>query len=250
MNSVNPSLQLIVNNTRASCPPGRLRPGPELLSAIEVFYGLNPDERRNIAALCHLRHYRGGQMVHCQGDAGQDICFVVSGRLQASTFSVNGRQVILHDIGSGGMFGELSAIDGEPRYAHVIAVDDSLVCYMSDQAFARVRQTHPAVMVATIKHLAATVRQMASRVYEASALSVSDQVRATLLRLALKNRHNNSAVISPPPTHTEIGNSIGKARESVTRELNKLQRMGLVERTADSLIVTDIERLQTLQQCA
>ncbi|MBT6274959.1 MAG: winged helix-turn-helix domain-containing protein [Chromatiales bacterium] len=61
---------------------------------------------------------------------------------------------------------------------------------------------------------------------------------------------NNAAQILPSPRHADIAARVGTHREGVTRELNELQRMGLVDRRAGdgarALVVTDVQRLRQL----
>jgi predicted transcriptional regulator len=49
--------------------------------------------------------------------------------------------------------------------------------------------------------------------------------------------------IVPAPTHAEIANRVGTHREAVTRELNRLLQIGIIERRRDSLLVKDVDRL-------
>ncbi len=65
------------------------------------------------------------QVVVAEGSQGRDVYLVLSGRLLFSLVSPQGREVILSDMGPGEMFGELSAIDGQPRSTNVTAIEDS-----------------------------------------------------------------------------------------------------------------------------
>ena len=58
----------------------------------------------------------------------------------------------------------------------------------------------------------------------------------------------NGAHIVPAPTHVEIASRVSTRREAVTHELNRLSRIGLVTRSGDALLVTDIERLAQMVQ--
>ena len=59
----------------------------------------------------------------------------------------------------------------------------------------------------------------------------------------LAQRQGKSARIVPAPTHVEIASRISSHREAVTRELNRLSRIGLTERQGSALIVKDVDRL-------
>jgi CRP/FNR family transcriptional regulator, cyclic AMP receptor protein len=80
-------------------------------------------------------------------------------------------------------------------------------------------------------------------VFEFSALHVDNRIQAEVLRLAtLAGRVGKGARIVPAPTHVEIASRVSTHGEAVTRELNRLSQIGLVTRSGNALLVTDIER--------
>ncbi len=91
------------------------------------------------------------------------------------------------------------------------------------------------------------LRVLTERVFEFSALGAKNRLHAELLRLAREYMEDdNSAAISPIPTHSEIGQRITSHREAVTRELSAMSRLGLVTREGSALIVPDVARLERL----
>ena len=85
------------------------------------------------------------------------------------------------------------------------------------------------------------------RVYQYGALDVKDRVRMEVLRLARKSMSNeDTAAISNFPTHREIANRVNTHREAVTRELNELTRMGLIEQNQRVLTVKTVAGLTEL----
>ena len=153
----------------------------------------------------------------------------------------------LADQTAGEMFGELGAIDGEPRSAHVMALEDSLLASMSRETFWEVLEGYPEVAAFTLKRLAGLVRLLSERVFEFSALAVRNRIHAELLRLARENLHaDNTAVISPSPTHADIASRISTHREAVTREYHDLAEAGVIEQRRGELVICDVERLETM----
>jgi CRP/FNR family cyclic AMP-dependent transcriptional regulator len=58
--------------------------------------------------------------------------------------------------------------------------------------------------------------------------------------------NDDVATIHNFPTHREIANRVNTHREAVTRELNKLTRLGLIEQSQRVLTVTSVLQLQKL----
>jgi CRP-like cAMP-binding protein len=122
---------------------------------------------------------------------------------------------------------------------------------MSYGSFWFVLHHYPAVTEVILKRLSHKVRQLCQRVYEVCAMPVKNRVHMELLRLAL--RHDiidNRVVIDPAPTHNDIANHIGTHREAVSREIAQLKTSGIVDRSCNALIISDLEGLRRLVQSA
>lgn len=216
----------------------------ETLGGIELFENLPPRDLKALAKRCLWRRYTADQHIVGHLDKTRDVFFIVEGRVRAIIYSLAGKEITFRDIGAGDMFGEFSAIDGQPRSAHVIALTDSLTASMSADEFWRVLRGYPIVAEATLKRLTKQLRVLSERVFEFSALTVKNRIHAELLRLARDHlRGENTAAISPVPTHADIASRVSTHREAVTRELNDLKRAGLIERRHGVLIIRDVEHL-------
>jgi CRP-like cAMP-binding protein len=100
------------------------------------------------------------------------------------------------------------------------------------------------VAQALLPQLVTKIRALTNRVYEFSTLAVNNRIQAELLRLAsLGTRQGKAAQIVPAPTHVEIASRVSTHREAVTRELNRLARIGIIERKRGALLVKDVDRL-------
>jgi CRP-like cAMP-binding protein len=145
------------------------------------------------------------------------------------------------------MFGEISAIDSQPRSLSVVALTEMLVAIMPAYVFRELLREYHQSATAMMLRLTTLVRCLSDRVVEFSTLGVRDRIRVELLRLARKSSPGqNTAVIFPVPTHTEIANRISTHREAVTRELGNLCRAGLLERHKGSLVIRDVDKLSTI----
>ncbi len=214
--------------------------GEENLSGIELFGDLSARDAEALGKMCQWRRFDAHQQIIGHQDASSDVFFIVSGKVRAVIYSLAGKEVTFSDMGAGKAFGEISAIDGKPRSVSVIALVDTLVATMPAHDFIQVLHDHPEVSIKFLKQLAGMVRTLSDRVFETSALSVKNRIHAELLRLARGHvREDNSAVISPAPTHADIASRVGIQRETVTRALNELGRDGLIARQDGTLVIND-----------
>jgi CRP-like cAMP-binding protein len=221
----------------------------ETLCGIDMFAGLDTASRETIAKLCEGRRFDTRQQILSQSDSDCEAFFIVSGAVKIGVYSDTGKEIIFRELRAGRMFGELSAIDNQPRSAHVTALEDTAVVVLASEHFRSVTSEYPLVAGRVMQFLCSIVRSLSIRVYEHDALPVNSRVHAELLRLAYENMVDGKrAEISPTPTHVEFAAHIGTHREAVTKELNKMRKMGLVERMGRTLVVHDVTAIEHLSR--
>ena len=221
--------------------------GERSFETVPLFGPLGPDERAKLARACAWRTYRNHEQIFDRLDTGRDVFFVASGKARIVNYSFSGREISFTDLGPGDFFGELAAIDGQPRSASVVTVGETLVAAMPAGVFSRVVSEHPDIAMAMIGHLAGMVRRATERIMELSTVGANNRVHAELLRLAATAGEDvNAAVISPIPTHSDIASRVSTTRETVARVLSELNRDGLVKRRGDRLLIADLARLEDM----
>jgi CRP/FNR family cyclic AMP-dependent transcriptional regulator len=219
----------------------------ETLAGVKLFEQLSLEQRKEVAAHCELHQFAKGQEIVHERDPTKDVYFVVSGKVRATILSRSGKEVSFRDIAASEVFGDLAALDGMPRSSSVVALADSSIVSMSASNFWMILHNYPSVSAATLIGLTDLIRKLSARVVEFSTLGVKNRIHAELLRLArAQHCDGNSANIAPAPTHAEISARISSNREAVTRELNHLEAVGLIERAGGSIVVVDVARLSRM----
>lgn len=214
---------------------------------LKIFEALPDEKYRQVESMIRWRTYQRNTEIVSYGEKGTDVFFVGKGHVRTTMFSVLGKEIAFQDLFDGEIFGELSALDGLPRSASVVAIDPSDIGIMSSRDFAEVRGRYPEVSDALMRRLVGIIRRLTDRVYVYDALSVRDRVRKEILHLAQQHMTGpNTAVIPYMPKHAEIANRIDTHREAVTRELNVLSQKGLIRRSNRELTVTDVAGLAEL----
>lgn len=219
------------------------------LANIQILDGLGAAERATLEAACQWRQYAEQQQIIDQRSDSRDVFFVSKGRVRVVIYSVGGREIIFDDIGPGGVFGELAAIDGDPRSANVIALEDTVVAVLPQRAFVELLQRNSDVSFTIMKRLVQVIRGSDDRIIDLSTLGAHNRVMAELLREARSGAGKEGpAVISPLPPHTDIASRASTTRETVSRVLSELTQNGVIERERDTLTILDIDRLEAMVQ--
>lgn len=217
------------------------------LAGIEIFNGLCPETLRRLESRCRWQTYRAGKEIVAFSGTATDVYFLTAGRVRVVVRASPGKDVHYRTIEPGGVFGEYAAIDGQPRSASVEMVETSTVACMPAREFRHAIEDEPAIAMALLRALITECRRLTHRVLEFSTLAVRNRVQAELLRLA--GQHGcatGRAVIRPAPTHAAIAAQVSTHREAVTRELNRLRKLGIVTTEAGGLVICDVPRLEEM----
>ncbi|MFL7900204.1 Crp/Fnr family transcriptional regulator [Azospirillum argentinense] len=222
--------------------------GASRLDEITLLSPLSAEERAAVARQCRWRRFHANEQVIDHQGESRDVALVVQGRVRVLSHSPAGREISFDDIEAGGFLGEMAAIDGLPRSASAMALEEgTLIAFLAPRPFQELVSGHPDLAMAVMRRLCRVVRIATDRVMELSTLGANNRVHAELLRLAKRGRvEGATAVIAPIPVHADIASRVSTARETVARVLNDLARDGLVERRADALVVRDLDRLEAL----
>lgn len=214
------------------------------LRSIRLLAGLPDAVLADIAQVAQFRRYRRGQTVVHREDPERDLCLISAGHVRVIMLSPSGREVRFRDIPAGGAFGEIAALDGQPRCATVMALEDTLLVRIGPDLLGPLLQRHWPVCERLLCGLALSLRHLTERVYELSALSVQQRLVTELLRQASPSLDDDPrAWLDPAPRHADLAATIGTTREQVSRELAALARDGLVRRERGRLCVLDLCRL-------
>ena len=194
---------------------------------------------------------RNGQVIIGHQDEASDVFIVLEGSLRVELFSVNGREIILADVGEGNLVGEFAALDEQPRSASVTATSNCRLASIPGPAFKQAVLANPQAAEWITTRLVSQIRLLTERIFELNSLAVRSRLHCELLRLSLDSGvEDNIAIVSPSPTHMQIANKIGTHREAVTRELQYLQSQGIIAKSGRKLTLRDVERLAEIVRAA
>ena len=217
------------------------------LGRIALFAECDTEELRSVGQKVLIRRHLADEALLGYLDESSEIYFVLEGQLRATIFSLDGRETIFRDINSGEFFGELSAIDEQPRSANVVTLTECLVATMTSRDFRSLVTTHPSVCEALLRHLARQVRDLSGRVFHLSTWTVKYRLYAELLRLGNYDQTTAARiVIKNLPTHSEIASRISTHREAVSKELSQLSKDGVIRQSGRTMTLLKPEVLAAI----
>jgi CRP/FNR family transcriptional regulator, cyclic AMP receptor protein len=218
-----------------------------LLVTIELLADLPDEQFAKLDKACSWNRYSAHEQIIDRDSETRDVFFIVEGRVRVSNYSLSGREITLDDLSEGAHFGELSAIDHQPRSASVMALEDCHLALLSPDRFAELCMENPQIGFRVMRSLAHIVRLSNERIMDLSTLAANNRVQAELLRQARNHMVDDlKAEIVPIPVHSDMASRVSTTRETVARVMNDLARRGLVKRQKDSMVVLDVDVLQDM----
>ncbi len=203
------------------------------LNGIRMLEGLSADVLAALAKGCTWRRFADHEQIIDRQSDSTDVFFVVEGRVRIVNYSLSGKEITLEDLDTGSHFGELSALDGQPRSASVMSLNNCLIAALPQERFLTLLRENAHITFRVLRALAGIIRNSTDRIMDLSTLAANNRVQADLLRQARSGLiGENQAEIRPIPVHGDIASRVSTTRETVARVLSDLARQNIIEKRA------------------
>lgn len=199
--------------------PAAAAPGAAALAAMS-------DALQALVERGESRRYRKGTLLIQEGDVGDTLFIILSGRLRAFSSGDNDREITYGVYGAGEYIGEMS-LDGGPRSASVITLEASSCAVVSRRSLERFIAERPEF---AFELLAKLIRRARAATLNARQLALNDVYgRLKALLVALVVAGDDSPKLAERLTHLEMAHRLGCSREMVSRLMKDLERGGYLQ---------------------
>jgi CRP/FNR family cyclic AMP-dependent transcriptional regulator len=196
----------------------------------------------------HIRRFRTGQALFTEGDQAERVFLIEGGWVIVTCGAPSGREIVLGLCGRGDVLGELSALDGKPRSATAVAVEEVEAIVAPGTVLTRaLEEAHAAHEL--IRVLAARLRDADRKRLEFAALDTLGRVSWRLLELSDRFGHetDEGTVVELPVSQEQLASWCGASREATVKALGALRAIGCIRTGRRSLVISDID---ALSRCA
>lgn len=132
-----------------------------------MFHTMNTRELKAVAAICNNHTFRPNEKIVTQGDVGETMFLIKSGKVTVTTENELGT-VQLASLSKGDNFGEMSMFDTEVRSATVTAVEECSVLSINGADLTDLLRAYPEIGIAVIKTFVQRIRLSNTRLQEMS----------------------------------------------------------------------------------
>jgi CRP/FNR family transcriptional regulator, cyclic AMP receptor protein len=209
------------------------------LKAVPFFTQLSEAELEIIRSLASEKNYPKNAIVLTEGEMGDSLYMIKSGKVKVFISDQDGREMILKILGPGDFFGEMSMIDKQPRSASVTTLETSHFLVLNHAAFEKCVERVPRIANMVMRVLAQRVREADKKIGTLAMMDVYGRVASTLLELSVYD--NGKLMVSEKLSQQDLANMVGASREMVNRILKDLADRGFISVESKSITIINQE---------
>jgi CRP/FNR family transcriptional regulator, cyclic AMP receptor protein len=193
-----------------------------------------------------IRDYGPNVTLFHQGDDAGPVLVLLDGRVKVVALTPGGREVIVAVRGPGDLLGEMSAFDGEPRSATVATLEPVQALLVPGSAFAAFLERRPRVALVILRMVAGRLRYADAQQADFATHDVVGRVAHRLVELCERFGEPGAEriEIELPLSQEELAAWTGASREAVSKALQLLRSLRIVETRRRRVAVLDLEALR------
>ena len=180
---------------------------------------------------------KGGTTIFEQGDEDDRLFILISGGLEVSVLSSEGRKLTVSLIRDTSIFGEVAVFDPGPRTASVRATEPSDLVYIRQSNLLSAMERDPAVGLYLFRLAGSRLRGVIDQLSEQVFLSPSARLAARLIHLADGPNDSGSMIRI---SQAELADMVGVTREAVSKTVSRWKRDNIVEVGRGTIRILDM----------
>jgi CRP-like cAMP-binding protein len=210
-----------------------------------IFRPLGPNVVAAVSQRLLLADYRPGQLIFAEGEPGDRLYIIASGKVKVACRAPGGREMVQAVLGPSDMCGELAVFDSGPRSSTATAVTEVRAMFAERAALRACITDHPEIAEQLLRVLARRLRRTIDNQVELMATDVPGRLARLLLQLGQQfgSQNDGAIYVSHDLTQEELAQLIGASRETVNQALTDFARRGWIQLSDKSVLILDSEHL-------
>lgn len=220
----------------------------EYLRKIPYFNTLNENSLKELNSITIIKEYEKGSTIFFEGDTGDAIYFVKSGKVKISKISQQGKEHIIKIMEEGNIFAESLLFIGGVYPATAEAIEDSVVIVLKNKDIENLILKNNEIALGIIKLMAKRLQNVAVIIENLALKDSLGRTVSILLTIArekgIKNKEGISIELNL--SRQDLANMVGTSRENVIRILSQLDKEDVIKLERHKIIIKDMDRLKNM----
>ncbi|KSZ56037.1 Crp/Fnr family transcriptional regulator [Rhodococcus pyridinivorans KG-16] len=217
----------------------------DVLARAAIFQGVEPFAVAALIKQLQPMDFPQGHVVFKEGEPGDRLYIIVSGKIKLGRRSPDGRENLLTIMGPSDIFGELSIFDPGPRTSTATTVTEVRAVSMDRDALKTWIYQRSEITEQLLRILARRLRRTNDNLADLIFTDVPGRIAKLLLNLAKRFGTQETGVlrVTHDLTQEELAQLVGASRETVNRALADFAHRGWLRVDGKSVLIFDAERL-------
>lgn len=180
----------------------------------------------------------------------ESIYYIKSGYIKQSTISKTGEEFIVNIYRPGSFFAISLALHHKKSSYSFETISDAELIKAPVQDIIGLLDTQPIIARELLGRITSGLNSLVSRMESLVFGSANQKVAAVLVQNAQRfgKKNGNSIIIELPLTHQQLASLTGLTRETVSIEMAKLKKIGVLNYKGKSITILNISALRSLSQ--
>ena len=207
----------------------------------EIFQTVEPSAVSGLTKHLHQVDFPRRQTVFAEGEPGDRLYIIISGKVKIGRRSPDGRDNLLTIMGPSDMFGELSIFDPGPRTSSATTITEVRAVSMDRDALRVWIADRPEIAEQLLRVLARRLRRTNNDLADLIFTDVPGRVAKQLLLLAQRfgTLEGGALRVTHDLTQDEIAQLVGASRETVNKALADFVHRGWIQLEGKSVLISD-----------
>ncbi len=207
---------------------------------------MSDDQLATLSKIALCMNFNRGEMIFQEGDKGNGIYIVATGKIKVFKLSLDGREQILHIYGPGHTFGEVPVFQGKSFPASAMTLEPSDIVFLPRDRFVALIAATPALGMNMLADLSRRLRDFTVQIEALSLKEVPARLAAYILTLSKEQK--NRSKVRLPISKAQLSNLIGTTPETVSRMFKKMGDAGLIQVQTRTIQIKDMDGLNDLSE--
>ena len=209
---------------------------------------LSKEEKERLDSMAVMRHAPKKQVLYFPADSSSSVYLLKAGKVKISRLSSDGREIILTILGPGEVFGELGITGQQEREEVAEVTDDAVICVVDIKDLQNMMHDNSKFNMEILKFIGFRLKRVQSRLESLIFKNAEQRIRSLIKELALDHGRpiagdDNQREVKLGLTHEEIAKLTATSRQTVTTQLNELEKLGLIKYDRKRIYIKDLHQL-------
>lgn len=213
----------------------------EVLAELDLFKNFSRDElkARLDASGYEVKRYEKDQIIHLENEVCQSLDIILEGKVAVQKIDEEGNVLTINIFAAPEIIGAHLIFSTRNIYPMTVLADSEVVILrLNRELIVELGQSDPDFMVDLLQIISDRIMILADKIRTISHKTIREQITAFL---TYEFYLQKSRVLKLNYTKKELAERLGVQRTSLSRELNKMRRDGLIEYDARTIILKGLD---------